>query len=119
MSIVKKAFCRSALDPNSPTWAAPTYKSEWVLLDENDVKRAQEETKRDVSWVPNVYMRDVEWGETKHYIAWDKKDNSFYVIIGGNQAYVYNNYNDAEAALFYFLFCDRTRTKGLKGTKKK
>ena len=93
-----EVFLRTAIDPNSMSWPSPVIKTDWVDYDEENVK-----------------VRIIQWGEKEFYAIWLKNKKAF---AGGDGENIFNNlklfsnYDDLEAAVFYYVYCDKIRTRG-------
>lgn len=97
----QEAEARKSIDPNSMSWPEPSYDSGWELIKEGY----------------DNYRKWVKWGNTSLIIiecnnahkgdegkAWGR----FYTTPAGS----YKNYQDAEAAAYFYRVHGLTRTRG-------
>ena len=112
------AFEGTSLDPNSMSWPVPIIKTEWKKLSLPKIEGLKK---------LNLYTRVIAWGdetsleEKKEFVVkWDK-DNKVFSAEGDDllRLHHYKNYNDLEAAIFFYMYFsrDKIRTRGAFGLK--
>lgn len=92
------AFLGSKLNPNSVSWPAPVYKTEWE--------------KNPLGKEVVIMYRIIKWGDKEYMLSWNKKQNLYYCADLPSLTF-YSNYNDLEAAVFYWVCSHNLRSKGI------
>lgn len=105
------------MDPNSMSWPVPIIKTEWEKLPLPEIEGLKKQ---------NIYTRVIAWGNIsfldknmEFVVKWDK-DNNVFSVEDFAHLHHYKNYNDLEAAIFFYVYFsrDKKRTRGAFGLKK-
>ena len=96
----QEAEARKSIDPNSMSWPEPSYDSGWQRFDNESLKKY-------VSWT-NQYRNQISILVTYPY---DEVLRAYYI---GELDWSYKNYQDAEAAAYFWKVHGLKRTRGVK-----
>lgn len=92
------AFEGTSINPNSVSWPVPVYKTEWE--------------KNPLGKEVVIMYRIIKWGDKEYMLSWNKNQNLYYCADLPSLTF-YSNYNDLEAAVFYWVCSHNLRSKGI------